>query len=248
MTDKATENLIGPKKLFEVLRKKELVKADEQLLLFKIAAGYIEGNKELELYKILTREDRIENIKAGMEVQPLTNRKNEGNTYLDLAMGSIKIRGTTESGIELDNRKEQSFVFCEAKWESDLSLGVSNCSFRNQLQRVIENALLFAGNNYKGKIFVTLITPKLYKEHYEMGINTRFYSYKYEEYTKNIEGTFMKELKLLEETGKIEFRDKNSMNILKNNLNKLILNWITFEELIEKMPEGILKKEVIEKF
>ena len=48
-------------------------------------------------------------------------------------MGSIKKIGNTESGIELDiTNKEQDFVFCEAKWKSDLSVGVSKCSIKSK--------------------------------------------------------------------------------------------------------------------
>ncbi len=228
--------MLGNSELFEKIKDKNLKTSDEQLLLFKIVNEYL--NDTNTLYKLLTKQDRKSHCEIAVEAQPLTLRTDEGNSLLDLAMGSIKRRGTTTSGIDLDkDNEEQDFVFCEAKWKSDLSVGVTKCSFRNQLQRVIENALLFAGENFKGNIFVTLITPELYKKHYELGLYTRFYSCKYTEYKGNIKGTFLRELDLIQEANLIPFKNNKNRYIIEKNLDKLILNWVTFEELIENLPE-----------
>lgn len=239
--------MLGNSKLFDKLvKEKELIDADEQLLLSKIINEYNNAQNRNKLYELLTKTERKTSSEIGVEAQPLTQRIGEGNTYLDLAMGSIKKRENTESGIELDiANEEQDFVFCEAKWKSDLSVGVSKCSIRNQLQRVIENALIFAGENFKERIFVTLITPEIYKKHYELGLNTRFYSCKYGEYKKNIKGTFLKELDLIKDLNLIPFKDIKSENIVKKNLNKLFLNWVTFEELMENIPSQI--RDIYEK-
>lgn len=244
--------ILGNSKLLD-RASKEVEGADEQLLVLKIVEQYIRESKLNILYKLLTRKETNpkDTIKIGVEAQPLTHREKEGNTYLDLAMGSIKKRGNTESGIELDTtNKEQDFVFCEAKWKSDLSVGVSKCSIRNQLQRVIENALIFVGENFKGNIFVALITPEIYKKHYELGLNTRFYSCKYFEYKGNIRGTFLRELDLIKELGVIPFNDEKGVErkskyreIVEKNLDKLILNWVTFEELITEISNDSLKSE-----
>lgn len=244
--------VLGNKKLLE--RKEKLKKADEQLLLIKIVNRYIEEEKLHILYNLLTGKElkKLDDwIKIAVEGQPLTHRVGEGNTYLDLAMGSIRKRENTESGIELDsdcNRLE--FVFCEAKWKSDLSIGVSRCSIRNQLQRIIENSLIFAGEKYDGKIFVTLITPKIYKKHYDLRVNTRFYACKYREYSSNLKEVFLKELDLIRELGTIPFIDENEIydrgknqEIVEKNLDKLILNWVTFEELLDNISDDELKKE-----
>lgn len=228
--------MLGNSELFEKIKDKNLKTSDEQLLLFKIVNEYL--NDTNTLYKLLTKQDRKSHCEIAVEAQPLTLRTDEGNSLLDLAMGSIKRRGTTTSGIDLDkDNEEQDFVFCEAKWKSDLSVGATKCSFRNQLQRVIENALLFAGENFKGNIFVTLITPELYKKHYELGLYTRFYSCKYTEYKGNIKGTFLRELDLIQEANLIPFKNNKNRYIIEKNLDKLILNWVTFEELIENLPE-----------
>lgn len=235
--------MIGPKKLFQELKNKEIKKSDEQLLLFKIVNEY-EENRNL-LYFLLTGEKNEENIELGMEVQPHTNRKKEGNTYLDLALGNIRQRTNTESGIELGINKKEDFVFCEAKWKSDISYGVSKCTIRNQLQRVIETALIFPKKEFKGNIYVVLITPELYRNNYFAGINTRLYAYKYDEYRKNIRKTFIEELNLIESLNKIPFTDeKKCKDIIEKNLDKLILKWVTFEELIAQIPNDKNRIEI----
>lgn len=79
-----------------------------------------------------------------------------------------------------------------------------------------------------------------------MGINTRLYCYKYQEYKNNIKNTFLKELDLIEKLEKILFFNKESKEIIKENLDKLFLNWVTFEELIEAIP-NIKNKTKIKK-
>ena len=94
------------------------------------------------------------------------------------------------------------------------------------------------------------ITPELYKKHHELGLSTRFYSCKYAEYKGNIKGTFLRELDLIKELGVIPFNDEKGVerkskyrDIIEKNLDKLILNWITFEELLFKISNDSLKSE-----
>lgn len=235
--------MLGNSSLLKKSKFKSLINADEQLLLLKLVNEYTNSNQHINLlYEILTNTKRKTDAEIAVEAQPLTHRKKEGNTYLDLALGSIKKRNNTVSGIELDRtNNELNFVFCEAKWKSDLSIAVTNCSIRNQLQRIIENALLFAGDNFKGKIFITLITPELYKNSYMTNIHTRFYSYKYKEYKTNLYHSFLKELNLINSLNLIPFECstmKNHMSTIIKNLNKVVLNWVTFEQLIDGIPNN----------
>lgn len=237
-------SIIGPQSLIRRLRNTNLETEDEQLLLFKIVdiADKSEMIKE-KLYDLLTEGKSLENIEMGIEIQPPRIRKDEGNTYLDLAMGAIKRREKTESGIEL--KEKISFVFCEAKWRSDISCDVTYCSIRNQLQRVIENALLFAGDNYEGEIHVTLITPELYKENYENGVFTRFYAHKFKEYKDDIKRVFMRELDAIEKIDTIPLISKEkSKEIISKNLEKLELHWVTFEDILKMIKESIECNEV----
>ena len=85
--------MLGNLNLFNRIKQEKLEKADEQVLLSKIVEEYLKENKIEKLYELLTRgNSKItpSNIKYGIEAQPLTHREKEGNTYLDLAMGSIK--------------------------------------------------------------------------------------------------------------------------------------------------------------
>ena len=53
----------------------------------------------------------------------------------------------------------------EAKWFSDLSTKVSNEQERNQLARVIENALTFqSADGMPSECFVVLLTPKRFRD------------------------------------------------------------------------------------
>lgn len=237
--------MIISEKLFLRLNNEDLKKDDEQLLLFKIIKAYSsnDGDKHL-LYKLLTGYNFNSTPKIGLEVQPLTKRDNEGNTNLDLAMGNIQQRINTTSGIELGNSND-SFLFCEAKWSSDISYGVKYCTIRNQLQRVIETALTFPNtSDFNGQIFVTLLTPKLHKKNYSKKMNSRFYAYKYDEYLNNPTSTFLEEIRSNEISAKLPFKDEKYDKIIENNLKKLCLNWVTIEDLIEKIPDKNLSNEI----
>lgn len=237
--------MIISEKLFSRLNNAELEKDDEQLLLFKIIKAYSSNDRDKHLlYKLLTGYNFNSTPKIGLEVQPLTKRNNEGNTNLDLAMGNIQQRTNTTSGIELGNSND-SFLFCEAKWSSDISYGVKYCTIRNQLQRVIETALTFSNTlNFNNHIFVTLLTPKLHKINYLDKINSRFYGYKYDEYLNNPTSIFLKEIRSNEISTKIPFKDEKYDKIVENNLKKLCLNWVTIEDLIESIPDKNLSNEL----
>lgn len=231
------------------LKNKELKSKDEQLLLFKIIEGYLkEIDGEKKLYSTLVLKNLLElenlNINVYQEAEPKTKRKKEGNTSLDLALGSIKKREYSEMGIEYDESIGGDFIFCEAKWESDISTKVTHCSIRNQLQRVIENALTFTNSNKVKNIFVVLITPKEYKNNYENGIYSRLYAYKYDEYKKN-KDTFFKEINEIKKRKEIPFKELKYEKFMNKNIEKLVLNWVTIEELIKNIPNENIKNEII---
>lgn len=69
-------------------------------------------------------------------------------------------------------------------------------------------------------------------------------------YKGNIRGVFLKELDLIKELGVIPFNDEKGTErkskyreIVEKNLDKLILNWITFEELLSEISNDSLKSE-----
>jgi hypothetical protein len=95
-----------------------------------------------------------------LEAMPIPSLKREGNTHVDLALGTIARRDNTDSGIELAGVKSPWVCFCEMKWCADISPDVKHFVHRNQLLRVIENALCFQTNGRcADQVFVTLVTP-----------------------------------------------------------------------------------------
>ena len=168
---------------------------DEQVWTFLAACGYAIDCKGVEkLTKILTGLDlpQPEDAKIWMEVLPLPPRAREGNTNLDLALGTITCRGETTGGIKLGSQSSSWICFCEMKWYSDISTRTTHDIHRNQLARVIENALYFNdGARPSGCVYVALVTPKAFKN---TNVKSRLYQYKFEEYEAD-RGHLLKDLK-----------------------------------------------------
>ena len=122
------------------------VARDEQLWTFLAACGYaIAGSDGVrQLTETLAGTDlHHPNPRIWLEAMPMSPRKKEGNTHLDLALGTIRCREGTDGGIELDDVSEPWICFGEAKLFSDLSHGVTHDPHRNQLARVVGECLLF---------------------------------------------------------------------------------------------------------
>lgn len=242
-TEKLKNKIEALEEQNEGVKDKSWKNKDEARLIYKIVERYVKTDRLNLLYKLLTKEEKDCHF-VYLEAQPETERKNEGNTHLDIAMGSIKLRKNTDGGIEYKlDTKEKSFLFAEAKWDSDISLGVKYCTIRNQLQRVIDNALYFCKNpNEVEKIFVTLITPEKY-----MKGRTRLYCYKYEEYKESCTST-KKENILFQELEEIKkelpWKNKNLDALLNENFKKLVLNWVSIEELVVAL--GTSGKDILE--
>ena len=148
---------------------------DEQVWTFLAACGYaIAGAEGIEkLTKILTGLDLTQpkDAKIWMEVLPFPPRKREGNTNLDLALGTIKCRDETTGGIKLGSQSPSWICFCEMKWYSDISTSTTHDIHRNQLARVVENALYFNdGDRLSDCVYVALVTPKAFKKPSENSI------------------------------------------------------------------------------
>ena len=220
--------------------------SDEQLWTFIMASGYaIAGQKGLAklAYFMTGKKQTIkDNSQIWFEVLPLPPRKNEGSTHLDLALGAIKKRNGTESGIEFDREAPSWICFCEMKWFSDIAYGVTNDIERNQLIRVIENAVTFqADGNRPENIFVTLITPNKLKE---SNIRSRLYHYKFEEYKSGVASRkghdlMFEEIKQcqLEPQNKKQWKYPEEIKI-RELLANLNLNWISYEVLFRNLPNS----------
>ncbi|EDM44631.1 hypothetical protein SCB49_13705 [unidentified eubacterium SCB49] len=214
---------------------------DEQIWTFIIACGYaITGKNGLKkISYLLTNRTDLTTEKIWFEVLPSSPRDMEGSTHLDLAIGDIAIRKGTGSGIELNDTENSWISFCEMKWYSDISHNVSYDQHRNQLARVIENALLFKNeNNYAKKVFVNLVTPGIFKN---LDNKSRMYCYKFQDYKKS--------LKVLEsdiKNCKLDYKNSENKNYIDKRIPILKLNWTTFDSLFESLPESDISNEIRE--
>jgi hypothetical protein len=214
---------------------------DEQVWTFIIACGYaIKGKEGLQkLCHLLTNRSDLTTEKIWFEVLPSSPRDMEGSTHLDLAIGDISIRKGTGSGIELKHTENSWISFCEMKWYSDISYNVSYDQHRNQLARVIENALLFKDkNNYVKNVFVNLVTPGIFKK---TDNKSRMYCYKFQDYKES-----PKELKSDINNCRLDYKNSDDQNNIDNRIPLLELNWTTFETLFDSLPESDISKEIKE--
>lgn len=218
--------------------------ADEQIWTFLVGCGYAIAGEDgvARLTKTLTGSNyKVPiNPRIWFEVLPIPPRKGEGETHLDLALGTIARRNGTESGIELEKVEPSWICFCEMKWHSDISYSVSYDQHRNQLVRVVENALCFQSRSkFAEKIHVVLVTPKLFQH---APIRSRLYQYKYNEYYSDpskIKGDL--------DVCKLNKNDRVDWNYpgdTQNRLSKLSLGWISYETLFEDMPMSDVSDEL----
>ena len=222
---------------------------DEQLWTFLAACGYaiagVQGIKKLT--KILTGSDlpQPDCAKIWMEVTPFPPRKGEPNTYLDLALGTIQKREQKKSGIGLgDQSSSCSWIcFCEMKWYGDISIRTKRDVHRNQLARVIENALYFNDSEpypcerYPDHVYVALVTPKAFKNN---DVNSRLYQYKFKEY-KADRTCLSKDLEAC-----VQDKREYSANMA-DRVDRLKLCWPTYDEIFAEIPKSLISEE-LEKF
>jgi hypothetical protein len=152
----------------------------------------------------------------------------------------VQLLGGMElSGVELENVESSWICFCEMKWYSDISCNVSYDQHRNQLVRVIENALCFQNKDkFAEKIHVVLVTPKVFQQ---ATAKSRLYQYKYSEYDSDpsrIEGDL--DMCQLVENDRVDWNYPE----IRDRIAKLSLGWISYEALFESMPVSGISDEV----
>lgn len=212
---------------------------DEALWTFLAACGYAMSGSDgvARFAEILTGMDlpQCEDSKIWLETRPLPPRKKEGNTNLDLALGSIARRETTKSGVELNPNSNSWICFCEMKWNSDISASVANDPRRNQLIRVIENAVCFQHTGqFTERLFVTLVTPECFKVRFP---KSRLYQFKFREYRAS-ESNIMKNL-----ASPLQKRSHYPDNITER-VKALTLRWVTFDDLFDSFPDSPISKSL----
>lgn len=210
---------------------------DEQVLTFIVCSAYAVAMSPgvAAMSKALTNGE-VSTEKLWFEVLPFPTRNLEGNTNLDLAVGSIELRADTKSGIALNEGKETAICFCEFKWFSDISLDVSHDIHRNQLARVVENAMLFSDEKRRlvESSYVTLVTPSIFKTR---GQFSRLYQYKWQDYQT------LEFLKADLDNCSLELRE--GLPQPSERVSSLNLNWVTYEDLIVSAPPSLLRDEVL---
>ena len=226
------------KRLNKYINKKDVMN-DEKLWTFLLASGYANvGLRGIEkLTELLTGKNLKPNSeKLWFEVLPLPPRAKEGNTNLDLAIGQIAQRKDYKSGIQLSESENEWICFCEMKWDSDISTNVNHDPYRNQLIRVIENALTFQNNKneYANDVFVTLVTPKKYMLENRNSIKTKLYHYKFLEY--NDPNKIDKEINACQMSPYENYGWVYPDNITER-INKLRLNHKSYDELFNHLSE-----------
>lgn len=221
-------------------RTRRLDFADEQVWTFLVGCAYamqgLVGTSSLA--QLLTGTSPPSATKAWFEVLPLPPRQREGNTHLDLAFGSIALRSGTESGIELGRDERSWILFVECKWYSDIACSVSYDKHRNQLARVIENAVYFnQGDRFAQEVHVSLVTPEVFKS---CPANSRLYQYKYLEYSK------VDTAELVGDLAASCLPHRRQFPEIQQRLRCLHLHWVTYETLFQNIPDSQLKQPLLD--
>jgi hypothetical protein len=158
---------------------------------------------------------------------------------VDLALGAVRLRADTQSGIEFDRATGDWVAFCECKWYSDIDIKVSYDLHRNQLLRTIENAAFFDdAGTFPIRFHVVLVTPASFKER---AIRSRLYQYKLAEHTSNPQ-LMLDELNAC----RLPCSASYAKNLNKRILSSLKLHWVTYQELLQKVPESVIQEHLRE--
>jgi hypothetical protein len=225
---------------------------DEVVWTFLLGVSYAasgwDGIRKLEALLSGTTVDPPVQHPIWLEALPMPPRSKEGNTNVDLAIGaitdrpSVKVdtteRPAKEGGIAYDPTLGSSVTFCEMKWYSDISKSVTHDQHRNQLSRVIENAVTFQINKqWVDRVTVTLVTPRIF-----VGTEpkSRLYHYKLEEY-RNPEfllREWRRSYQRMPKRSHSDWKYPEDDHLLDILTNRFTLQHLSFEELFEKAPES----------
>lgn len=217
---------------------------DEVVWTFLLGVSYAavgwEGLRKLESF--LSGQAIAPNVQhpIWLEALPVPPRNREGNTNLDLAIGAITGRLDKEGGIAHDPADGDSVTFCEMKWYSDISCRVTHDQHRNQLSRVIENAVTFQDGEgrFANQVSVTLVTPAIFVD---TEPKSRLYHFKIEEYRRDPSILLAEWRRSYEQMpkrmqGDWSYPDEARLReILESGFT---LQHLSFEELFDRAPES----------
>jgi hypothetical protein len=221
---------------------------DEQVRTFALACAYAAARERgvallTELFTGERPEDPDE-PRIWLEAMPVPPLKREGNTQIDLALGTITRRKDTDSGIEIEDVRAPWVCMTEMKWIRDISPETRHLCHRNQLLRVIENALCFQKNGRCAeRVYVTLVTPAFLLS---APVKSRLYHYKYEEYSSDrraILWDLMGTCRTEEHRHEPGWYYPSSMPA---RIETLTLRWVTYDDLFENIPDSAIQGQVQE--
>lgn len=209
------------KQLYPSLIKNKLY--DERLWTYLVAKYYGRNAEELAQRLCGVVEKLPDNTSIWLEARAFPSRMYEGNSQIDLAIGHLQKRMGTKHGVQ--PKGGDWICFAESKWRSDIDCRTTGEESRNQLCRIMENGLMACDDRgiYPQRVYVTLITPKCFKEHPK----TRLFGYKYLDYYGN-KDFLQKDIELC----RFLLR-RGDKEILTSRVNALSLNWVTFEDLFD---------------
>jgi hypothetical protein len=213
---------------------------DEQIWTFLVGCAYGLANAgATRLANALIGAEASANCtKIWFESLPNSPRVKEGKTRVDLAVGAIRLRSGTKSGIEFDTEAGAWVALCECKWYSDIDTKVSYDLHRNQLLRTIENGVFFQSTgSFPERVHVVLVTPASFKQR---TIKSRLYQYKFEEYASNPQ-VMIDELK----ASRLHYSAAYPEN-LNERLGSLKLHWVTYQELLNGAPSSAIQEPLRE--
>ena len=216
---------------------------NEETWTFLAACGYaIDGPGRVALLtEILTGRSGLplpEPPKVWLEYRPVTPRRGEGRTHLDLAVGNIIAEAGTKGGIELvsEGLTKTWICFCEMKWESDISPWTTNDENRNQLVRVIESALYFQkAGIFADEVYVSLVTPEAFKADQS---SEKLYQRKFAEYECSY-------LNILEDLNNCRLPSRNQFDA-GDRIDALSLRWPTYDDLFNGLPASAVSNRLRE--
>lgn len=218
----------------------------EEYLTFIIACAYaIDGKNGCNSFLKKVCGDKLpenfeESTRIWFEAMPL---KGISSPTLDLAFGNFNRpnNDNTKTQIEYINGH---VCFVEMKTWKDIQSSSTDNPKYNQLAKYIRSALIFQqAGVFPREVHVTLVTPRIFHKNWK----SRLYGYKFREYAcpqinaDNIINDI--ELPIINE--KIE---NNWINYDKNGMVErlpfLKLHWIAYEDILDAVPDGDLKKYI----
>ena len=202
--------------------------SSEKVWTYLVALKYANNQKILSNMLSKRHENLPSESKVWLEayLYPTRMRKQERKCWKvrsDLCVGHLEIVSNRNAQLKSNG---DWICIAEAKWFDDIH---PNKRYPNifQFSQIIEHAILMHNSlgQFPKRVYVTLITPKYFRDRVGK-FSKRMYYEKYTRYNLDKE-SLVDDLKLCP----LEFLHYDKETLFKR-LNALILNWVTFEELL----------------